>query len=152
MELKKGYAHSNEFNILIFIYIITFKCHDCTTRDTSHASRHQGKIEEQVQGKADLMENSKQLQDDQDSVNQEPQKVEQEQGDANIEDFDQFARQSEHQVDLVEMPLPHNPITSSAIKSIVPVVSQEDQVIKVPHIDFIFGDQQWIVNVHELLV
>eukprot|EP00268_Persea_americana_P000107 TRINITY_DN10042_c0_g1_i1.p1 TRINITY_DN10042_c0_g1~~TRINITY_DN10042_c0_g1_i1.p1 ORF type:complete len:147 (-),score=35.13 TRINITY_DN10042_c0_g1_i1:363-803(-) len=111
-----------------------------------------GTIEEQVQGKADLMENSKQLQDDQDSVNQEPQKVEQEQGDANIEDFDQFARQSEHQVDLVEMPLPHNPITSSAIKSIVPVVSQEDQVIKVPHIDFIFGDQQWIVNVHELLV
>ena len=32
------------------------------------------------------------------------------------------------------------------------MVSQEEEVIEVPHIDFIFGDQQWIVNVHDLLV
>ena len=46
-------------------------------------------IDELGQGKADLMENSEQVQEDQDSVNQELQRVEEEQGQANIEDFDQ---------------------------------------------------------------
>ena len=50
-------------------------------------SPHKGAIDEQGQGKADLMKNSEQEQDDQNSVNQKPQKVEEEQGQANLEDF-----------------------------------------------------------------
>ena len=41
------------------------------------------------------------------------------------------------------MSLIENLIASSEIKSIVTVVSQEDQVVEVPHIDFIFRDRQW---------
>ena len=76
-------------------------------------------IDEQGRGNADLMENSEQVQDDQDSVNQEPQKVEEEQGQANIEDFDQVSKKIEHPVDSNVMSLPKNPIGTSEIKSIV---------------------------------
>ena len=99
-------------------------------------------IDEQGQGKADLMENLEQVQDDQ-YVNPELQRVEEGQGEANIEDFDWVTNRSEHPLDLIKMPLQDNPIASSAIKSIVLVVSHEDQVVEVPHTDFIFKDQQW---------
>ena len=81
---------------------------------------------------------------DQATVNQEPQRVEEEQGHANIEDFDWVSKKIEHLVDLIVMPLPKNPIRSSEIKIIVPVVLHKDQVADVSHINFIFGDQQWI--------
>ena len=44
------------------------------------------------------------------------------------------------------MSLPANPIGSLEIKSIISKVSQEDQVVDVPQIDFIFRDQQWKLN------
>ena len=105
-----------------------------------------GAIDEQGQGKADLMENLEQVQDDQDSVNQKPQKLK-EQGEANIE---QVSKKIEHLVDLVECHYQIIQFSSSEIKSIVPLVSHEDQIVEIPHIDFIFGDQRWIVNVHDL--
>eukprot|EP00268_Persea_americana_P054385 TRINITY_DN6228_c0_g1_i17.p1 TRINITY_DN6228_c0_g1~~TRINITY_DN6228_c0_g1_i17.p1 ORF type:complete len:143 (+),score=24.19 TRINITY_DN6228_c0_g1_i17:310-738(+) len=89
---------------------------------------------------------------DQGSATQELQRVEEVQGQENIEDSEQVTKKIEHPVDLIVMPLPENPIASSKIKSIVSVVSQEDQVIKVPHIDFIFGEPRWIFNDHDLLV
>ena len=49
-------------------------------------------------------------------VPQEPQSVEEEQGETTIEDFDQVTKQSEHLVDLVDMPLPNNTIGSSETK------------------------------------
>ena len=89
---------------------------------------------------------------DQGNANPELQTVEEVQGLANIEDSDHVSKKIEHPIDLIVMPLPKNPIASSELKSTVPVVSQEDQVIEVPHINFIFVGPQWIVNVHDLLV
>ena len=83
------------------------------------------------------------MQDDQVRVPQEPQSVEEDQGEATIEDFEQVTKQSEHPVDLVDMPLPDNPFGSSETRSIVFEDSQVHQVVDVPHIDFIFRDQQW---------
>ena len=83
------------------------------------------------------------MQDDQDSGDQEPQKKEEEQGQANVEDSDQVSKKIEHPVDLIVMPLPENPIRLSEIKSIVSEVSQEDHVVEVPCIDLIFRDQRW---------
>eukprot|EP00268_Persea_americana_P013277 TRINITY_DN15789_c2_g2_i6.p1 TRINITY_DN15789_c2_g2~~TRINITY_DN15789_c2_g2_i6.p1 ORF type:complete len:158 (-),score=19.36 TRINITY_DN15789_c2_g2_i6:2-427(-) len=50
------------------------------------------------------------------------------------------------------MALPENPIASSKLKSIALMVSHEYQVIKVPPIDFIFGEPRWIFTDHDLLV
>ena len=77
---------------------------------------------------------------DQGNVMQEPQNVEEEQRQAHIEDSHQVNKKIEHLVDPIVMPLLENPIDSSAIKTIVPVVSHEDQVVEVLHIDFIFGN------------
>lgn len=44
------------------------------------------------------------------NVSQEPQKVEEEQRQAYIEDSDQVSKKIEHPVDLIVMPLPKNPI------------------------------------------
>lgn len=93
-----------------------------------------GAIDEQGQGNADLMENSEQTQNDQDSVNQEPQKVEEEQWQTNIEDSDRVSKKIEHLADLIVMPLPENLIISSKIKSIVPVDTHEDQVVEAPRL------------------
>ena len=79
-------------------------------------------------------------------------RFEEEQGQSNIDDFDQVSKKIEHPVDSIVMPLLENPIGSLEIKSIVPVVSHEDQIVDILLIDFIFGDQRWMVNVHDLLV
>eukprot|EP00268_Persea_americana_P068039 TRINITY_DN9429_c0_g1_i14.p1 TRINITY_DN9429_c0_g1~~TRINITY_DN9429_c0_g1_i14.p1 ORF type:complete len:106 (-),score=29.38 TRINITY_DN9429_c0_g1_i14:467-751(-) len=76
-------------------------------------------INEQGQGKTDLMENSEQVQDDQDSVNQVLQRAKEEQGQANNEDYDPVSKKIEHLVDPIVMPLLENPIGSSETKSIV---------------------------------
>ena len=89
------------------------------------------------------MENLEQVQDDRDSVNREMQMVEEKYGQANIEDFDQVSKESEHPVDLIVPPLLEKSVGSLEFKSMVPVVSQEDQVVEVPHIDFIFKDCLW---------
>ena len=75
-------------------------------------------------------------------VSQEPQKFEEVQRQAYIKDSDQVSEKIEHPLDPIVRSLPENSIGSSKIKSIVPVVSQEDQVVAIPHIDFIFRDQQ----------
>ena len=80
-------------------------------------------IEEQFYGKVDFVGTDN---IDQSTVSQEPQKVEEEQGEANIEDFDELSKQSEHLVDLIVIPLPKNLIESPAIKAIVREVSHED--------------------------
>ena len=53
-------------------------------------------IEEQVHGKADFVDANN---IDQGNVNQEPQRVKEEQGEANIKDCDLVSEQSEHLVD-----------------------------------------------------
>ena len=102
-------------------------------------------IEEKVLGKDNFVSTNN---IDQSNVSQEPQKAKEEQIQAYIEDSDRVSEKIEHTVDPIVMSLSENPIGSSDIKSIVPVVLQEDQVIEVPHIDFIFGNHRWIVNVH----
>ena len=80
-------------------------------------------IEEQFQSKANFVGTNNV---DQGSVTQELQRVEEVQDQTNIEDCDQVSKKIEHPVDLTVMPLPGNPIASSEIKSIAPVVSQVD--------------------------
>ena len=94
-------------------------------------------IEEKVLGKDDFV-NANNI--DQSNVSQQLQKAEEEQRQAYIDGSVQVSENIEDTVDPIVMSLSENPIGSSDIKSIVPVVLQENQVIEVPHIDFIFGD------------
>ena len=60
--------------------------------------------------------------------------------DASIEDLDMVSKENEHQMDLIEVLLPDKTIGSSENKSILPNRSEEDPLVEVSHIDFIFGD------------
>ena len=106
-------------------------------------------IKEQIYGKVDFVGTDN---IDQSNVSQQPQKVAEEQRQAYIEDTDQVIKESEHPVNPIVMPLSENSIETSEIKSIVSEVSQEHQVVDVPHIDFIFREPRWIFNDHDLLV
>lgn len=59
-------------------------------------------IEEQVHGKADFVGTNN---IDQGNVNQEPQRVEEEQEQSNIGDFDLVSKTIEHPANLIVMPL-----------------------------------------------
>ena len=65
---------------------------------------------------------------------------------ASIEDLDMDSKEPKHTIDLIEVLLPNMPIESSENKSIIPKSSEEDQLVAVPHIHFIFGNQQWILG------
>ena len=66
---------------------------------------------------------------------------------ANIENLDMVSKENEHPMNKIVVPLSGRPIGSSENKSIVTVVLQEDLSIEVPHIDFIFGDEQYMIKV-----
>ena len=57
-----------------------------------------------------------------------------------IEDLDIVSKQTEHPMNLIVRPFPENPIRSLDEKAINQEVAKEDQIIEVPHIDFILGD------------
>ena len=64
-----------------------------------------------------------------------------EEGKKDIKDLDLVSNRSNYPMDPIVMPIPKEPLISFENKSIVPVVSQEDPSIEIPHIDFIFGDE-----------
>ena len=57
-----------------------------------------------------------------------------------IEDLDMVSKKTEQPIDLIIMPLSEKQTISSEEAYIVTEVVKEDQVIEVPHIDFIIGD------------
>ena len=59
-----------------------------------------------------------------------------EEGQVHIEDIDLMSNKSKHLVNLM----------------VVQETSIEEQLVEVPHIDFIFEDQRWIFKDHDLLV
>ena len=108
MEQTTDYAPSNAIDNPMFVYIISFnRTKERPKRAIMIAPQDipvmladiNGAIDEQGQGKADLTENSEEAEDEKArffsadnidfySVNQETQKVEEEQRQAHIEDFD----------------------------------------------------------------
>ena len=63
---------------------------------------------------------------------------------ANNEDMDMDSEEREHQVDLIVMQPSEKSIGSSENYYIIQEESKEEPITGVPHIDFIFKDQQWI--------
>ena len=61
-----------------------------------------------------------------------------------IGDFNTVSKQIEHLMDLIVMPLLETQTMALKETYIVMEVVEEDQVIEVPHVDFIFGDRQLI--------
>lgn len=51
--------------------------------------------------------------------------------------LEMVSKPTEHLIDLIVVPLSEKSIISSKEKYIVPEVSKEDQIVEVPHIDFI---------------
>lgn len=58
-----------------------------------------------------------------------------------IEKLDMARRPTEHPMDLIVGPHPEQPIKASEEHAINRDITKDNQVIKVPHIDYIFGDQ-----------
>lgn len=60
-----------------------------------------------------------------------------------IEELDMVSNKTENPMDPTVVPLPKKLIGLSKNKPIITVSSQEDPFVNIPHIGFIFGDQQW---------
>ena len=58
--------------------------------------------------------------------------------DTSIEELEMVSKPIEHPMDLIVVPFPEKQNISLEEKYVVLEVSKEEQVIKVPHIDFIF--------------
>ena len=56
------------------------------------------------------------------------------------------SKENEDPMDLIEVLLSNETIGSSENKSIIPAGPKEDPLVEVPHIDFIFGYQQWTLG------
>lgn len=63
------------------------------------------------------------------------------------EDLNFMSNNPDHPVVLVVMKISEEPYGLRVDKSILSAVSQDDPTVAVCHIDFIFGDEQWIVKV-----
>lgn len=62
------------------------------------------------------------------------------------------SEEMEHKVDLIVMQPSEKSIGSSEDYYIIQEESKEEPITKVPHIDFIFKDQQWIFEDRDLWV
>lgn len=76
-----------------------------------------------------------------DSVGQKIVEAKEEQGKTDIEDVVLMSNKPHHPVNLIVMKILKEPSESWEENYIAQVVSKEIAVIEVPHIDFIFGDQ-----------
>ena len=63
-----------------------------------------------------------------------------------IKELSMVSKVFHHLIDLITSPLPEKPIKSLDEKAIDQEVAKEDQVIDIPHIDFIFKDRQLIYS------
>ena len=69
---------------------------------------------------------------------------------ANIEDLDMVRKENEEPMGPIEVLLSDKLIRSSKNRSIIPTGLEEDPLVEIPHIDFIFGNQQWILGDTEM--
>lgn len=69
-----------------------------------------------------------------------------------FEDLDLVNDETDRSMDFIAIPIPELPIRSSEKKSVFPLHSQEDLRVEFPHIDFIFGDEQRMVKVCDMII
>ena len=62
-------------------------------------------------------------------------------GKADFEELNGVNKEPNQLVDLIISPLPEEPIISSEEQAVVSKVEKDGKVIKIPHIEFIFGDK-----------
>ena len=60
--------------------------------------------------------------------------------------MDIYSKETDHPADMIVMQLSKKSIESLENNYIIHDASKKEPIVEVSHIDFIFGDQQWIVK------